>query len=445
MSSLMARGFSRRTVAMALLALLFSGCTTGPPAPPRTPGPAVPGTEPRSPAVTVAQAPAEPTAVPPAPAPAVPPAAADPANPLTVAGPAALDDGESELLAVLASLPLEFRERGIWFSNFKQPLEVAGVPRPADLEELESWPPDQQQKYARNSGGPVSNLAVTMRQTRPHWEGAYGFSFFEIDAITVTGMDNFMPFETNYITGEFDEETVVRSLTELGYRTESAGDEVYHAIRNDREQDTSLRNPATRSAFGYANRIFVGDNLLVVSPDTQPVLQVIRARNGEIPTLADSPAFASIAAELSDPLTAALLTREATLDPDIGISVEQIPGGWKRPEGWEVMHGWKAFGAGFSRTPDAAALRFSLYYPHRDWAELDAETLVERIESYLTWLGKVSPPGRFCKSWSPTARVYGSGSTLTVTCEMPTSDESAYLQSGVTSLVPGRFLGFLDP
>ena len=328
---------------------------------------------------------------------------------------------------------------------FKQSLEVAGASRPGDLEELESWPADQQVKYARNSGGPVSRLVITMKQTRPHWEDAYGFSFFEIDAVTATGMDNSMPFGTNYLTGEFDEETVVRSLTELGYRTESAGDDVYYAIRNDREQDRSVRNPATRSAFGYANRIFVGDNLLVVSSDTQPVLQVIRARNGEVPSLADSPAFASIAAELSDPLTAALLTREATLDPDIGISVEQTPGGWERPEGWAVMRGWTAFGAGFSRTPDTAALRFSLYYSHRDWAELDAGILVERIESYLAWLVTDSPLDQFCGSWSPTARVYGSGSTLTVTCEMPTGDESAHLQSGVTSLVPGRFLGFLDP
>ena len=228
-------------------------------------------------------------------------------------------------------------------------------------------------------------------------------------------------------------------------RAEAAGDDVYYAIRNDREQDLSLTNPATRSVLGKANRIFVGDNLLVVSPDTPPVLRVIRARNGEIPTLAESPAFASIAAELSDPLTAALLTREATLDPDVGIPPEQIPGGWERPEEWEVMHEWKAFGAGFSKTPDAAALRYSLYYPHRDWAELDAETLVERIESYMAWLGRVSPVDRFCETWSPSARVYDNGSTLTVTCGTPTGDESAHLPSGVTSLVPMRLLGFLAP
>ena len=383
--------------------------------------------------------------LPPASTPTTAPSSTELQRPLKVAGPASPGDGESELLGVLASLPLEFREKGIWFSNFKQSLEVAGAPRPADLKEFESWPLDRGQKYVRNSGGAVSSLAITMRQEMPHWENAYGFSYFEIDAVTVTGMETFLPFETNHLTGEFDEETVIERLTELGYRTESVGNDVYYAIRNDREQDTSLRDPATRSAFGYANRIFVGDNLLVVSPDTTPVLQVIRARSGRIPSLADSPAFSAIAAELSDPLTAVLLTRQAALHSDLGIPGDQVPGSNDRPDEWQALHEWEAFGAGFGKTGETATLRFVLHYPHRDWAELDAEALVERVESYLPGLGRWDLVHEFCESWSPSARAHGNGSTLTVKCEIPNRDESGRLAFGVTSLVPMRLLGFLAP
>ena len=446
MNSLMARRFSFSIVAVALLALLFAaGCTTGSPVPTRTPDPTVPGIEPGAPAGTVAPARPTPTRLAPASSPTVPPAPAEPTAPPTVEGLASLNYGESDFLAALASLPLEFEERGIWFSNPKQSLDVAGASRPADLEEFLSLPGDQRKRYVRNSGGAVSSLLGTVSQTVADWEDAYGFSIFQVDAITVTGMDNFKPLETNYLTGEFDEEAIVRSLADLGYRAESVGDDVYYAIREDFRQDLSLTNPATRLALGSANRIFVGDNFLVVSPDTPPVLQVIRARNGEVPTLVDSPAFASIAAGLSDPLTAALLTREATLDPEIGVPPDKVPGSRDRPEEWEVMHEWEAFGSGFSKTPDTTALRFSLYYPHRDWAGLDAETLVERIESYMTRLAEVSQLDQVCESWSPLARVYGNGSTLTVTCQIPTGDESAYLQGGVTRLVPMRLLGFLAP
>ena len=317
--------------------------------------------------------------------------------------------------------------------------------KPADLEELESWPADQQQQYARNSGVPVSNLVITMRQTMPHWEEAYGFSFFEIDAVTVTGLETFLPFETNYLTGEFDEDGIVRSLTELGYRSESAGDDVYYAIRNDREQDPSLRNQATRSAFGYANRIFVADNLLVVSPDTTPVLQVIRAHNGKVPSVADSPAFSAIAAELSDPQTAVLLTRQAALHSDVGIPGDQVPGSSDRPNEWQALREWEAFGAGFGTTAETATLRFVLYYPHPDWAGLDAEALVERVESYLPGLGRWDQVHEFCQSWSPYVRGHGNGSTLTIKCQIPNGDESGRLAFGVTSLVPLRLLGFLAP
>ena len=446
MNNLIVRWFSCRIVAMALVTLLFAaGCTTGTPEPTRTPGPTVPGIEPRAPAETVAPPHPTPTVLWPGSFPTATPSSTELQRPLKVAGAASPHDGESELLASLASLPLEFRDRGIWFTNPKQSLDVAGASRPADLEEFESWPLERGQKYVRNSGGPVSSLVITTKQAMPHWEGAYGFSFFEIDAVTVTGMENFMPFETNYLTGEFDEEAIVQSLTELGYRTESVGDDVYYAIRNDREQDTALRNPATRSAFGYANRIFVADNLLVVSPDTTPVLQVIRARNGEIPSVADFAAFAGIAAELSDPLTAVLLTRQAALHSDLGIPGDQVPGSDDRPEEWQALHEWEAFGAGFGKTAETATLRFVLYYPHPDWADLDAEALVERIESYLPGLGQWDRVHEFCESWSPSARVYDNGSALTVKCEIPNSDESVHLQSGVTSLVPLRLLGFLAP
>ena len=415
---------------------------------PAPPPPMAPPTSGQTAETDAAERPS-PTAVALASTPTTAPSSTELQKPLKVAGPASPGDGESELLASLASLPLEFRDNGIWFSNPKQSLEVADASRPADLAELESWPKDQRQKYATNSGVPVSNLVITMRQTMPYWEEAYGFSYFEIDAVTVTGMETLMPFETNYLAGEFDEEAIVRSLAELGYHTESAGDDVYYAIRDDREQDTSLRNPATRSAFGYANRIFVGDNLLVVSPDTTPVLQVIRARNGKVPSVADSEAFAGIAAELSDPLTAALLTRQAALHSDLGIPGDQVPGADDRPEEWQALHEWEAFGAGFGTTAETATLRFVLYYPHYyphpDWAELDAEALVERIESYLPGLGRWDLVHEFCESWSPSVRVHGNGSMLTVKCKIPNSDGSGRLALGVTSLVPMRLLGFLAP
>ena len=155
MNDLMARWFSCGIVAMALL---FTGCATASPAPTPKPDPTVAGMETRAPTGTVAPARPTPTRLAPASSPTVPPAPAEPADPLTGAGPAARDEGESELLAALAALPLEFEERGIWFSNFKQSLEVAGISRATNFKEFRSLPEDQRKLYVRNFGGRVSSL-----------------------------------------------------------------------------------------------------------------------------------------------------------------------------------------------------------------------------------------------------------------------------------------------
>ena len=265
---------ARKVLGIVFSAALMAGCATAAPGQiaiqptnPPAPAPDIRASGPSGPDTGAAPiSTPQPTSAAPPTAPA-PTAEAEPAGRRSTApGPVSHDPGDSELLAALESLPLEFAERGIWFANPKQSLEVSGAPRPRSLEEFRSLSEDQRQRYVRNSGGGVSSLLITARQTAPHWKGAYGFSFFEIDAITATGMDNYMPLETNYITGEFDEDAIVEHLTELGYRTEPAGGDVYYAIRDDFEQDLSLTNEATRSALGRANRIFVGDNLLVVSP-----------------------------------------------------------------------------------------------------------------------------------------------------------------------------------
>ena len=175
------------------------------------------------------------------------------------------------------------------------------------------------------------------------------------------------------------------------------------------------------------------------------MLQFLKVRKGEAPSVADSSSFKAITTELSAPLMATLLTREAVLNPEFGIPADRVPGSRDRPEDWGAMHEWETFGAGFSKNPETTAIRFALYYPHPEWAELDAGTLMERIESYLPALESFSVLHQFCESWSPLARVHGNGSTLTVKCEVPTGEESRHLRGGVTSLVPLRLLGFLAP
>ena len=200
---------SQSLLGAVLSVCLAVACATTPGPAPKAPAPTLGTPTPFEPATTAPSHPAlEPAAAPTSTSPTettdIPPDGL----------PVSYDPGESELLAALESLPLEFAARGIWFSNLKQFLEVAGAPRPRDLEEFESLPEDQRTRFSGNAGGPVSSLLITMRQTMSDWEEAYGFSFFEVDTVTVTGMGNLMPFGTNHFTGELDEDTIVRKLAD---------------------------------------------------------------------------------------------------------------------------------------------------------------------------------------------------------------------------------------
>ena len=122
MDNLMSRRFSCRNIATALLA---AGCTTGTPAPTRAPDPTVAATETGATTATAAPERPTPTAIAPASTPTDAPASTELRKPLKVVGPATTGDGKSELLAVLASLPVEFQEGASGFpipnSPWRQP------------------------------------------------------------------------------------------------------------------------------------------------------------------------------------------------------------------------------------------------------------------------------------------------------------------------------------
>ena len=214
---------------------------------------------------------------------------------------------------MLDSLPVSFGKEGIWFVNFRKVLDLAGAPRPKTFEEFVAWPEDQRQQYLNALGGfIVSNHLVGMRFDR-RWTDAFGFSPLQVHTAVSPGPvpdDVLLP---SFFTGEFDSDLVTERLDALGYRPESASDRRFYAIRNDFEQD--LKDPVGRFALGSANRIFVDDTVVVLSPNTEPVADTLQVLAGESPSLLDSSAFGAIASELSDPLRAVILTREITLTP----------------------------------------------------------------------------------------------------------------------------------
>jgi hypothetical protein len=348
-----------------------------------------------------------------------------------------LDYEGSELHRLLASFPLSFGSEGIWFSNIGQALDVAGVPSPGSAEEFRSWPEDEREQYREALGGIFgSRLFVVMRQT-PKWSDALGFSEFQVDAAISTGPIDTWPFATSFHTGRFDADVVDGRLGALGYRVESSGTWDFHSVDDDvlREQRASPVGSALYQS--RAKRIFVADDVLVSSPDTDPMVQVLSTHDGQSSSLDQAESFSRVALEIADPLRAVILTREMVLE-----SEETPPLDYDPPPSWVSLQEWDLFGAAYGRTADVVTNHIVLHYPQPEWAELDAAELPRRVEHFLEELERDRPVREFCQSWESAVTAYDTGSVLTVTCETPVADA---VGAGVVELVSPRVLGFLAP
>ncbi len=347
------------------------------------------------------------------------------------------DHQDSELHRVLALLPISFEDEGIWFSNFRQALDVAGVPNPRSFEELMSRPEAEGEKYRKALGGIYGpHLIKVMRQT-PEWGDGFGFSQFDVDASVATGESYEWPVATSVHLGRFDADLVRSHLDALGYQVDSTEDHEFHSIDLRTAWDRR-RNSTHRAIYNSrALRISVTDDVLVVSPDTDSLVPVLKATAGLSPSLEESEAFSRVASALSDPMRAAILPRKMVLEPKAAHPVEFEP-----PAEWVGLQEWDLFGAAYGRTADVVTNQLVLHYPQPEWADFDAAELPRRVEHFLEELERGRPVREFCQSWESAVTVYDSGSVLTVTCEIPIADA---VGAGVVELVSPRALGFLAP
>jgi hypothetical protein len=349
----------------------------------------------------------------------------------------------SPLLRVLKKMPPSFKEEGIWFGDRARALKLAGFTKPLSFEEMRALEEGQRKAYLEAMAGIVFDSGLMAMAQRREWEETFGFSGSDLSLAVSTGGFSGEPLAAAYLEGEFDEEAVRQRLQELGYEERVAAGRTYYTIRGDREVDPT--HPGGRLAMARMNRVFVGEGVLIRAPATHQITGILEAWAGLTPSLADDPAFSSLAVALGDPLSAVLLTRSSVLE----IERVRPPPELKKQAGWGMLHEWEALGVGYGIAAGGERWwAFSLYYPEPGAAEADGEEMVQRMQSYAI----VSPSLRragfpehpfkeFCASLSWNAKRRPAGSTLTVRC---TLTEGA--RAGMwLMLVDSRDLGFLVP
>ena len=164
----------------------------------------------------------------------------------------------------------------------------------------------------------------------------------------------------------------------------------------------------------------------------------------ESPSLEDDAAFSSIALALGDPLSAGLFTREAIMDPEVGLSAGFSQ--FEKPAEWGTLHEWSDMGAGYGRDEEGDWWVISLFYSDPGAADADADELIQRMWGYDTALMELVRAGIGYSNPSTNHAVSlrrkpgdMNGSNLSIRCTM--------IEDGATALqlVDLRDLGFLLP
>jgi hypothetical protein len=347
------------------------------------------------------------------------------------------------LAQVLSRLPTSYRDEGVWLADYGGAVELAGAPNPNSVEELLALSETESEEHLAATQGLIfpSNMLQRARQYFEEWHDAFGFDFLAASRMVSTGFDHGSPFGTTYLELKFDTEGIRQHLLDLGYQECAAAGGLYYAIRHDREQD--IDDPVGRIASSTMNRVVLGDSWMATDPDTDDVVSFLDVAAGAS-TLMDEPPFASLAAELGDPLSGALLTRElALLEMERPIIDPDPPVRLPKPKHWGPLHQWEYLGTGFGITEGRPWLKFVLFYQDSDAAALDMEELSLRWEEYqlYQWHPQREPVPltEVCLSTEFASQRVQDGSILSIHCVLLERSSAWWV------ILETRDLGFLLP
>ena len=346
------------------------------------------------------------------------------------------------LTEILMLLPASVSETGVWLSNPIPPLEYAGLRPARGHEEWMSWTPEQQQDYQdARAGIPNSGIHYTMTQSYPDWDETFGFGAWDVGAMAETGEMQWEGFQVNVLTGEFDADRINGKLLGLGYESRKHRGGTYLALpEGDRLDLDWLPQVVVNSDM---RNVLALERAVLTAPTAGSMEELLSVRAGEIPSLAEQPAFGDLVSILSEPLFVSILDRSAVKNGEdmrsMGIALE-------RPDRWGSAGNWEALIASYSRpSPESQKITVALWYEEMADGQEAVPEFVRRF--------KQADPSEFSAEWylqevcsdfwEIGASNVPSGAVLTISCQIDSGPSSESLGSLMHSAFVEGSLGFL--
>ena len=351
--------------------------------------------------------------------------------------------GTSDTNHILSFIPASWLERGVWISNEGKAIQSAGAPNPRTLEKsLEMDEKERASFFDAFAKAFSPSFVVTMLESPEEWKEQFGLDLVSLNSTASVGTTSRFPLKPAVLLGEFSDSEITGKLLNSGYEPRTYKGKEYYAIGKD------FRVSLSDSPLGLnlTNRVFVGKEVVVASPETASVEEFLDVLVGEAKSLRDNPLALAAIESLGETFAAVILTRTGVFNP-----VGSIPLTYAKPPAWGALDQWNILAAGSGVEDGQPYFAFTIAFDDPTAADSNLDEVKARVENYQTLVPQRFPestaliegwPNRpldeACNDISINALSWTYGSTITMLCQ-------THISLLWTQLVDLRDLGFLVP
>jgi hypothetical protein len=336
----------------------------------------------------------------------------------------------TDLGLMLSDIPSELVSSNVlWFNNMERIKELAGVEPDADANEfIYVTGAEYQHRLDILAGYTLSDFDGGVHLEE--WQDAFGFDIFDISQeIWVESL--IQPNSTrplfSVMKGNFDKNSIIEKLDNLGYQHKNYASIDYYSINEDYQVGDIRSSSVARMAMSFLNRMVVKEREIIAAPADDIFFSVLDVRSGKENSLEDSLAYTRVAESLGDVLGAVLIPQ--SLLRSMNVSMD-----------WDNLHTYDLAGIGYRVEGQDRMIVIVLHYSDKSASD-DINELGRRMAEYVVTTGNLDTPllSDLFNIGEPEVTTYGPDSILKVEFEYK-SDTPSTLWS---AMVQFQDLGFL--
>jgi hypothetical protein len=337
-------------------------------------------------------------------------------------------EANTEFARMLGLVPYSFlQDHDIWFGDPGKAKQIHGFDNITSLEALNTLSADERKQVVNSLAG-IAQVYMIINFVRI--APLTGFDGFQVNRTVLSDVPP--PWNFRISGGNFDQDLIDTKLIEQGYEKQKYGSYSYYSFADDFSPDI-MGSKIAQNVMADLNRIALFDNTLVTAPATEILTGIFDTLDGKENAVIDDPASQALADSLGEVLSAAIISPDRIVELSPEHSVGWPPFDFDLPANWGRLHQYQLTGMGYKDDGQERYWVISLFYANAEDATADANTLANRMETYIFNTQykdnpnlAATPLTDMYEVGKPSVKSYPAGATLTVECRFKPDTPSGF-------------------